>query len=677
MANITINSTPTRVQYTATSGQTEFTYSFPIKDDTDLKVYQRGASDSPDDTADLLTITTEYTVSGANTANGGTVTLVTGATTGDIVTIVGDKDVDRTAIYDQSSTLKKADLNNDFNDNVMYDKQIETIQEQLTPKYARSELIGPSVREDNLILPILNDNYIWIGRGNYGDSPDDITTVAIGDYDALGLLSADFILGTALAALPNAQSLGGLGTGIVYNTDDGTTGTLSTLGVGSGLQISGGDLEVIADGGITVTQTGHGFSVGDWVYRDAGSNDYALAQADDATTTESIGVVAEVTDANNFVLQQSGYITGGTGNLSGLTDGTLYYLSDSVAGAMTSTEPSTAGLFSKPVFVATGTDSGWILSHRSLDAAAASASAVTMDINQSTHGFVVGDILKRNGGTNLYDKAQADSAANAESIGMVVDVIDVDNFTLQEIGYVTGLSSLTDGTVYFLDPGTAGAMTATEPSTSGQISKPIFVADSTTSGWLLHYRGMIVASGGGGAGSAASEIIIASHDFSAEANYDFDNILDGTYNIIEVYLIDILCTGATSIPYIQGGTGATPTYVTSNSYSFVTPYAINTDLVQGRQGTQTYVPISGNQSWNTQYGPYPGSGRLTLYNPNSSANKKITSSYSYFNSSSLSNMIISSLSGQINTTSALTSIRVGVASGTITSGRVVITGKTL
>lgn len=223
MANIAINSVPTRVQYTASGGQTVFSYTFPIKANTDLKVYLRAGADDPDDVTDLLTLTTDYTVTGANTANGGTVVLVVAATVGDIVTIVGDKPIDRTAIYEQSVTLKKADLNNDFNNTVMYEKQTETIINELTPKYQRSELISPSVRADKLKLPMLNDRQTWVGRGNFGDSPDDIIAA---DAFPEELLEVDFILGTADANLPNAQVLGSLGSGFLANSDGGATGTL-------------------------------------------------------------------------------------------------------------------------------------------------------------------------------------------------------------------------------------------------------------------------------------------------------------------------------------------------------------------------------------------------------------------------------------------------------------------
>jgi hypothetical protein len=122
----------------------------------------------------------------------------------------------------------------------------------------------------------------------------------------------------------------------------------------------------------------------------------------------------------------------------------------------------------------------------------AAAAAVTKDINQVAHGFTAGELVRLSG-TSTYDEAQADSAANAEVVGIVSAVADVDNFTLTTSGYVSGLSGLTANTMYFLSPSTAGLLTATEPSTVGQISKPCFYADTTTSGYFINYRGSIVA----------------------------------------------------------------------------------------------------------------------------------------------------------------------------------------
>lgn len=111
-----------------------------------------------------------------------------------------------------------------------------------------------------------------------------------------------------------------------------------------------------------------------------------------------------------------------------------------------------------------------------------SFSAVTKDINQTTHGFVVGDWLRVSGGA--YTKAQADTLANSQAVGVVSSVSDVNNFTIQMSGYISGLSGLTANSLHYLDASTAGAETTTEPT----ISKPVIFADSTSSGHILPQR---------------------------------------------------------------------------------------------------------------------------------------------------------------------------------------------
>jgi hypothetical protein len=54
------------------------------------------------------------------------------------------------------------------------------------------------------------------------------------------------------------------------------------------------------------------------------------------------------------------------------------------------------------------------------------------------------------------------------------------------------MSGLTDGTTYFLSPTTAGALTATEPTAVGQVSKPVFIANSTVGGIFVNMRGMLI-----------------------------------------------------------------------------------------------------------------------------------------------------------------------------------------
>ena len=70
---------PQRDEYTASSGQTVFAYTFRILADTDLVVYDQGT---------LKVLTTDYTVSGAGNAGGGNVTFGTGVTLNNLVIIL-------------------------------------------------------------------------------------------------------------------------------------------------------------------------------------------------------------------------------------------------------------------------------------------------------------------------------------------------------------------------------------------------------------------------------------------------------------------------------------------------------------------------------------------------------------------------------------------------------------
>jgi len=102
---ILINDTTPRVQYTATSGQTVFTVSFEFFENADLKVYKNST---------LLTLTTHYTVTGAGVTGGGSITLVTGATAGDVLTITRDIAVKRVTDFPTSGPFNVDALNTDL-----------------------------------------------------------------------------------------------------------------------------------------------------------------------------------------------------------------------------------------------------------------------------------------------------------------------------------------------------------------------------------------------------------------------------------------------------------------------------------------------------------------------------------------------------------------------------------
>ena len=124
-------------------------------------------------------------------------------------------------------------------------------------------------------------------------------------------------------------------------------------------------------------------------------------------------------------------------------------------------------------------------------AASGGGAEMKRSIAQTGHGFSVGNVLYHNGTT--YALADKDAEATAEVVGIVQAVTDTDNYVLQYGGYIDTLSGLTAGTVYFL--GDSGALTATEPTTAGQISKPLLIAVSTTAGYFFNMRGQEIGGG--------------------------------------------------------------------------------------------------------------------------------------------------------------------------------------
>jgi hypothetical protein len=121
-----------------------------------------------------------------------------------------------------------------------------------------------------------------------------------------------------------------------------------------------GSWSSIGGGGVTdqVTQTAHGFTVGDTLYLSGGT--YAKAIATAANTAEVAGVVSRVISANTFEITLSGEVTG----LSGLTVGEAYFLSAVTPGLLSLTEPTTIGHVSVPVGIASSATSLYVAPKR-------------------------------------------------------------------------------------------------------------------------------------------------------------------------------------------------------------------------------------------------------------------------------------------------------------------------
>ena len=203
MATLTVGDVTPRAQYTATSGQTAFTYSFPIFTDGDLKVYVGST---------LKTLTTDYTVSGAATSSGGAVTFTSGVANGSVVTIVRDIPQSRQSDYQTGGAFFAETINDDLDKLVMMSQQNE---EELENRVLRVPVTDP--QSTDLALPVLDDRKgkvlaFNLTTGNPEQGPTIADTQSVADASADIATLADIQDGTTATnaittAATNASSI--------------------------------------------------------------------------------------------------------------------------------------------------------------------------------------------------------------------------------------------------------------------------------------------------------------------------------------------------------------------------------------------------------------------------------------------------------------------------------------
>jgi len=127
-------------------------------------------------------------------------------------------------------------------------------------------------------------------------------------------------------------------------------------------------------------------------------------------------------------------------------------------------------------------------------------SADVIQVTQSSHGLSLGYPVKVSG-NGTYAHATADSATNAEAIGIII-ATTTDTMTIALGGRITidGVlpsGNLAAGTVLFLHT-SAGKLTATEPSGNNEVSKPMAVITYLNSEMIMiQQRGEVINTAGG------------------------------------------------------------------------------------------------------------------------------------------------------------------------------------
>ena len=194
---------------------------------------------------------------------------------------------------------------------------------------------------------------------------------------------------------------------------------------------------------------------------------FVPALADGSYTQHVVGIA----DVANFRLITYGLVSGYVGIVIGQT----YWLSGSVPGSFTSTQPLTNILK-----VATGESASTILFDLS-GGGTPLTSTIGKSVNQVAHGFSIGNVVYYNG--TAYALTTANTVPTcATALGIISQVPSPDTFTFVESGYIQGLTGLVANTRYYCSTVT-GALTATPPP----IAKPMLLADSNTSGYVLNW----------------------------------------------------------------------------------------------------------------------------------------------------------------------------------------------
>ncbi len=139
-------------------------------------------------------------------------------------------------------------------------------------------------------------------------------------------------------------------------------------------------------------------------------------------------------------------------------------------------------------------DPGWLLN----------TGNIRKDISQTGHGLVKGNVVRVNVSGD-YVLAQANTETNAEAVGIVSDVVDLDNFELTLLGCISNLDGVAShvidhsagagaggpfvpGQAYFLSVNEAGAFTPADVL-GGDVQKTVLIATSTTDAIIMNYVG--------------------------------------------------------------------------------------------------------------------------------------------------------------------------------------------
>lgn len=306
-----------RIVYTATASQTAFTVPFVFFENSDLKVYQNAA---------LLTLDTDYTVTGAEEDGGGTVTLVTGATLADEIMIARDVPIEQTTHIPPSGPLDVPAINIQFSKFVAMIQQIVNFLSRAVhfpdnDSTTSGELAAPATRA-NKILGFDSDGAII-----YATGPTFVndTATAAATVDSLGTAQVTTFGVSVNAVFTGGYASAGDGGGAVYKRGAGAGSWTDGGGTTFSLDVSGRSVSIRAfgagHGGDDTTKFNAAFAAAPVVVIPPGT--YALTGDVQIPSNRHIWVQKGATIVNTGG-RFTGHVPGG-GNITFQIDGVMSF----------------------------------------------------------------------------------------------------------------------------------------------------------------------------------------------------------------------------------------------------------------------------------------------------------------------------------------------------------------
>ena len=509
-----------------------FAYTFRIFADADLEVTIQDTSVTPQ-TEITLVLNTDYTVSGADNPSGGNVTLLLTGQLSSAPIVTDNITIRRNLPFTQPTDYVEndpfpADSHEDALDRgTMIDQQIQEEVDRSLKLSANITGIDVSLPTPLADAPIgWNSDATGLTNNPANTNLSQIDSAASPDF--IGAGSGDGVLRVGgnlsyadggdfvtidLASSPSITSIT-LSASLILNgftvtdilDDDAQAADSATALVTQQSIKAYVDAQIVSQNEFTeLTDTPANFSGASLQFTRVNVGETAL---EFVTITENATHTGDVTGATALTLESvaitgQGAATVASGDLvliadvddsNNLKKVTAQSIADLGAGGGDIEVFDEGGSLSTAIssidFVGAGVEATNVGSAITVTIAGGGGGAtLDEDINQTTHGFSVGEWLYHNG--TDYALADASAENTAESIGVVSAVAGANDFTIQFGGKITGLSGLTVGEAHFLSE-TPGAITATAPSTPTAVVKPVLIADSATTGFIFNMRGNTV-----------------------------------------------------------------------------------------------------------------------------------------------------------------------------------------